>query len=191
MDLDTLIGRCRDGDALAWEMLVRRFQGRVFGLAYHYTGNAEEARDLAQEIFVRVYERLDTCTTTVTFVPWLIRIGRNLCIDRLRRLRARPQAVGTPVEEMHDLAADTPDPVDELERGTRRELVHEALTRLSDVNREIILLKDIQGLSLQEIAEMLGVPIGTVKSRSNRARIALADELRLMLGSGVEELGSS
>lgn len=191
MDLETIIERCRDGDALAWETLVRRYQGRVFGLAYHYTGNAEEARDLAQDIFVRIYERLEICTTSVTFVPWMIRIARNLCIDRLRRLRARPRAVGTPVEEMHDLRADTPDPSDQLERGLRKEMVHQALGRLSGVNREIILLKDIQGLSLQEIAAMLGVPIGTVKSRSNRARIALADELRLMFGRGAEQLGSS
>ncbi|MBD3235922.1 MAG: sigma-70 family RNA polymerase sigma factor [Candidatus Eisenbacteria bacterium] len=182
MDLETLIERCRTGDPLAWEMLVRRYQGRAFGLAYHYLGNAEEARDLAQEIFVRIYERLASCTSAETFVPWMIRIGRNLCIDRLRRRRARPQAVTTPVEEMVDLAADAPGPATDLERGARRDLVQRAIARLSDVNREVILLKEIEGLTLQEIAEMLGVPIGTVKSRSNRARIALADEVRLLLG---------
>jgi len=186
MDLTTLVRRCRQGDPLAWETLVRRFQGRVYGLAYHYLGNAEEARDLAQDVFVRIYTRLETCTNEETFVPWMIRIARNLCIDRMRRLKARPQAVGTPVDEMTHLASGHPGPEERFDSRFRRSLVRRALAKLGGVSREIIILKDMQGLALEEIAKMLNLPIGTVKSRSNRARIQLAREILAITGEPVE-----
>jgi len=189
MDLTTLIAQCRKGDALAWEMLVRRFQARVYGLAYHYAGNAEEARDLAQEVFVRIYRRLETCTDAETFVPWMIRLARNVCIDRLRRMRTRPQTIATPVEELTHLVASGQDPGRAYEAGSRKRVLHQALAKLSGVNREIILLKDIQGLGLPEIARMLGIPVGTAKSRSHRARLELAQEVRALVGSEAEGLG--
>lgn len=191
MEIPELLDRCRRGDELAWEALVRRFQGRIYGLAFHYTGNAEEARDLAQDIFIRLYRRLDACTNDDTFVPWLIRMARNACIDRLRRIKARPQGGPTSVDEMYDLPAPGPDPSEEWRTRKRRNLVHQAMQRLSEINREIIVLKEIQGLTFDEIASLLKVPVGTVKSRSNRARTDLARELVAMTrgsGSGVEDL---
>ena len=182
MEIPELLERCRRGDELAWEALVRRFQGRIYGLAFHYTGNAEEARDLAQEIFVRLYRRLDACTNDETFVPWLIRMARNACVDRLRRIKARPQGGPTPVEEMFDLAAPGPDPSEEWQAKKRRNLVHQAMRKLSEINREIIVLKEIQGLTFDEIASILKVPVGTVKSRSNRARTELAREVVSLTG---------
>jgi RNA polymerase sigma-70 factor (ECF subfamily) len=177
MEIPELLDRCRRGDELAWETLVRRFQGRIYGLAFHYTGNAEEARDLAQDIFIRLYRRLDACTNDETFIPWLTRMARNACIDRLRRIKARPQGGVTPVDEMYDLAAPGPDPSEEWRTTRRRNLVHRAMQKLSGINREIIVLKEIQGLTFDEIASILKVPVGTVKSRSNRARTDLAREL--------------
>lgn len=177
MEISELLDRCRRGDELAWEALVRQFQGRVYGIAYHYAGNAEEARDLAQDVFVRLYRRLDACTEDETFVPWLVRMARNVCIDHHRRVRARPQAGPTPVDEMYDLAAPGPDPSEQYRKRERTDLVRKAMQGLSEISREIILLKEIQGLSLEEIASILKVPIGTVKSRSNRARIDLAREV--------------
>ncbi|MBD3162452.1 MAG: sigma-70 family RNA polymerase sigma factor [Candidatus Eisenbacteria bacterium] len=177
METKTLLERCRRGDEAAWEALVRRFQGRIYGIAYCYVGNPEEARDLAQDIFVRLYDRLDACTNDETFVPWLIRLARNACIDRIRRMRARPRPAGVPVDEMFDLPAPGPDPEDQRRITARRELIHRALRRLSAISREIILLREIQGLSLEEIAGTLEIPIGTVKSRTNRARIELAREV--------------
>jgi len=185
MDLGLLLERCRRGDELAWEALVRAHQSRIFALAYHYVGNAEEARDLAQDIFVRIYKGLDSCTEPERFVPWMIRVGRNACVDHLRRRRARPPGHDVPVEEVFDLRAPGPNPEEEWLANRRRRLVHLALRALSDVNREIIVLKDIQGLSLEEIATMLGVPLGTVKSRSNRARLELARKV-MALGGGCE-----
>ena len=180
MDIDeaALVERCRQGDELAWEWLVRRSQGRVYGLAYHYLGSVEDARDVAQEAFVRAYRQLGTFEGN-RFMAWLLRITRNLCIDQLRRRRTRP-----PAEDLRaDAAADAaprdaaPDPEQAWLTDARRRLVYRALQRLDGANREVILLKDIQGLKLGEIAGMLGLPIGTVKSRAHRARLELARQV--------------
>ena len=179
MDIDdaTLVERCRGGDELAWEWLVRRCQGRVYGLAYHYLGSVEDARDAAQEAFVRVYRQLGSFEGD-RFMAWLLRITRNLCIDQLRRRRTRP-----PAEDLRADDDDTaprnpaPDPEQAWLTDARRRVVHQALRRLDGANREVILLKDIQGLKVDEIAGMLGLPAGTVKSRAHRARLELARQV--------------
>ena len=180
MDIDeaALVERCRQGDDLAWEWLVRRCQGRVYGLAYHYLGNVEDARDVAQEAFVRVYRQLASFEGD-RFMAWLLRITRNLCVDHLRRRNTRP-----PAEDLRADAGDgetprdtAPSPEQAWLTDARRRVVHEALRRLNAANREVILLKDIQGLRLDEIASMLGLPIGTVKSRAHRARLELARQV--------------
>lgn len=178
MELATLLERCRAGNALAWEALVRRYQGRVYGLALHYLGDPEEARDVAQEIFVRIFRKLDDCTDEARFVPWMLRIARNACIDHIRRRKARPPARDVPAEDMQDLTSSAPSPEDEFYNSTRKQLVHRGIQSLGELNREMILLKDIQGLKLEEIAELLSLPLGTVKSRSSRARIELAARVR-------------
>ena len=153
---------------------MRRYQARVYGLALHYVRNAEEARDLAQEVFVRIYAKLGTFRGHETFVSWMLRLARNLCIDHLRRVRARVPTTDLPADEGPELPDAGPTPEAAYAADARKRLVYRALGRLSDPYREIILLKDIQGLKLGEIATMLGVPVGTVKSRSNRARLELA-----------------
>ncbi len=172
-DVAAIVERCRQGDALAWEALVREYQGRVFAVALHYLRSSEDARDLAQEVFIKVYRSLDTFTGE-GFLAWLLRLARNACIDRLRRLKARPPASDVPVEDSTSLADPGPSPEDTWWSDTRRQLVHRAMNRMSEQNREIIQLKEIQGLKIDEIAAMLALPIGTVKSRSSRARLELA-----------------
>jgi len=174
MDQTELLERCRQGDELAWEVLVRQHQGRVCAIAYGYVGEQDEALDLAQDIFVRVYQRLHTCLEAEKFTSWLVRIARNACVDHLRRRRARPPRQDIPAAEMASLSCGGPTPEDNLIRSSRRRLVHRALQKLSEINREIIVLKDIQGLPLEEISGLLDLPLGTVKSRSSRARIELA-----------------
>jgi RNA polymerase sigma-70 factor, ECF subfamily len=181
MDPAELLNRCRQGDELAWEVLVRQHQGRICAIAYGYLGDQDEAFDLAQEIFVRVYERLDTCEDPEKFQSWLTRIARNACIDHLRRQKARPPRQDIPADEMYNLKGNTADPELDWVRNSRKKLVYRALQELSEINREIILLKDIQELPLDEIASMLELPVGTVKSRSSRARIELA---RVISGFG-------
>jgi len=174
MNLPLILTRCKGGDALAWEALVRQYQSRIYGIAYHYVGNAEDARDLAQEVFVRIYQNLDACTDAKMFIPWIIRITRNACIDHLRRRKARSYGRDVAFDEIRNLPHQGNTPEQQWTVDSRRRLIYRALNELTDLNREIILLKEIQGMQLDEIASLLKVPLGTVKSRSNRARIELA-----------------
>jgi RNA polymerase sigma-70 factor (ECF subfamily) len=174
LDLESLLQRCRAGDELAWEGLVRRFQGRVFGLAYHYLRDREEAQDVAQEAFIRIYNHLDRFEEGGNFVAWALRITRNCAIDRVRHLGARPALGEAQVEEMQLPSQEQPAPDVDAIVNERQRLLYRALDLMSAVNREMILLKDIQGLRQQEIADLLSLPLGTVKTRSMRARLELA-----------------
>jgi len=177
MEPPHLLDLVRRGDELAWEAFVRCFQGRVFGLAYHYTAQAEDARDLTQDVFVRIYQNLTLVPDETGCLPWIIRITRNACIDHLRRRKARPPLWDLAADELFDLRATDQNPEEAHLEAVRRSMLHRALEELTDLNREIILLKEIQGLGLEEIAGILDVPVGTVKSRSNRARLELAQKL--------------
>ena len=176
-DLSTLIDGCRAGDSLAWEGFVRHFQGRVFALAYSYAGEREDARDLAQEIFVRLYEARAQWVTGDEFLPWMFRVARNRSVDYLRRKKVR-----TPVVTVDEsVIADLPDPAPSAEAmavdSHRRGLLHAALRGLSAINREIVVLRDVHGLSIQQVSSILGIPLGTVKSRASRARVELAERV--------------
>jgi RNA polymerase sigma-70 factor (ECF subfamily) len=184
MDQAELLRRCRAGDELAWEVLVRNYQARICSIAYGYTGDPDEARDLAQDIFVRVYRKLDTCRDPERLLPWLIRIARNVCLDHLRRRKVRPPAQDIPADELMSLADPAPSPEQQWLTNTRKRLVIAAMQNLSKINREIILLKDMQGLPLDEIAGMLDLPLGTVKSRCSRARVELAKAVIALSGGG-------
>ena len=169
-----LLERCRKGDDLAWEALVRQFQSRIYAMAYHYLRNGEEAQDLAQEAFIRIYKGLHTFKGNEGFVAWMLACARNCCIDRIRRLKARPATSDVIKGEAPDNPDRGPNPEESLHSNSRKNLVHQALGHLNQQNREIIVLKEIQGLKIQQIAAILGIPAGTVKSRSNRARLELA-----------------
>lgn len=173
----------RNGDPLAWEAFVRTYQGRVYGLAYHYTTQAEDARDLTQDVFVRIYQNLAMLPEEEGCLPWILRITRNACIDHLRRRKARPPLWDVPAEELFHLSSPELNPEEAHLEQVRATMVHQALQELTDLNREILLLKEIQGLKVEAIAEILEVPVGTVKSRSNRARLELAQKLTA-LGMG-------
>ena len=175
-----LLQRVRAGDELAWEAFVRQHQGRIFGLAYHYLGHAEDARDLAQETFVQIYRNRHRLPDAPGLLPWMLRITRNLCMDLFRRRKARPPIWDIPVDDLGHLHAQEEDPEQQFHDQARKALVHRALRELTDLNREMILLKDIQGLTLDDIATLLDIPLGTAKSRSNRARLELAEKLVAM-----------
>ena len=108
-DLLVIVERCRQGDDLAWEQPVRRCQGRVYALACHYLGRFEDARDVAQEVFVRVYRQLDSCQGD-GFMAWLLRTTRNHCIDQIRRRKARPPAEDLLVDDQWTMADTAPTP---------------------------------------------------------------------------------
>lgn len=176
-DLDTLIARCQAGDDLAWEAFVRRFQGRVYAIACSYHADRDEARDLAQDVFVRLYEVRGRWPDASAFVAWLCQITRNRAIDLQRRRRVRQPLAAASVDETFEAADPGPKPDAVFERRAAGRLVRAALGRLSALSREIVMLRDIQELSVQEVARLLGVPVGTVKSRASRARVELAEEV--------------
>jgi RNA polymerase sigma-70 factor (ECF subfamily) len=187
MDEAGLLEQCRRGDGLAWETLVRSYQSSVIAVTRHYLGDLEEARDTAQDVFVRLYENLDTFSGGDTFKPWLLRMARNASIDRIRRMKARPPARGVPVDDAR--LTSQGDPEESAAAAAREDLLHRALARIADHHREVVLLKEIQGLTVEEIAELLGLPVGTVKSRSARARLELAEVIRALEPSFGERAG--
>jgi RNA polymerase sigma-70 factor (ECF subfamily) len=173
-----LLRRCRKGDQDAWRALVERHSRRVFGIAYRFTGRVDEAEDLTQEVFVKVYQALEQFAESEgQFAGWLAVVARNQCIDHYRRRREeRQRDVGDP-ERLAEAASRSESPFRSLEREERAGLVHRALRALPRELREPLVLFDLEGVPYRDIATTLGLPLGTVKSRINRARIELAKRL--------------
>ena len=157
---------------------MARHTRRVFSLAYRFTGRVDEAEDLTQEVFVKVYESLDQYRESDgAFGAWLGVVARHQAIDHYRRKRQeRLRRVEEP-ETVDRAAADDEGPLAELERDERVRLVHRAVRALPSDLREPLVLCDLQGLPYDEIAATLTLPLGTVKSRINRARLELAKRL--------------
>ena len=185
LELPTLLARCRAGDDLAWEAFVRRFQGRLFGLACTYVDDRDEAADLTQEIFVRLFETRDRWAGGDEFIPWLIHVARNRSVDFLRRRRVRRPAISVQEDAGFQLPDHQPDPESRTMAASERTLLHTALRGLSSLSREVLILRDVHGLSVQHVAATLGVPVGTVKSRASRARVELIARVRA-LGGGAQ-----
>jgi RNA polymerase sigma factor (sigma-70 family) len=175
-DSDTdLLERCRRGDEGAWRDLVSRQTRRVFGLAYRFTGRVDEAEDLTQEIFVKLYQSLGRYDGAAgSFPSWLMTVARNHAIDHYRRRREeRSRRVDEPaLLELAPASEDGPHRI--LEREERARLVQRGLRSLPVELREPLILFDLQGVPYEEVARSLGVPLGTVKSRINRGRLELA-----------------
>ncbi len=157
----------------AWEEIVRRFHRRVFGIAYKFTGRYEEAEDLTQEIFLRLFRSLERFDRRADFGTWLNAISRNHCIDHYRSQHRERES-----RSPRDVSFDTVeskrfDPHRSLEARDNRLRLTQALDRLAPKLRQAVVLRDIHGLSYHEIARCLGVPEGTVKSRINRGRLEL------------------
>jgi len=191
MELAELLRRCREHDPLAWEVLVRTYQARVHGIACTYVGDRDEARDVAQEIFLKIYTGLDGCREAERFPAWMTRIARNACLDHLRRRKARPPLHDVPAESMPGLRDPRPDAEELWSDDGRKRLVHRALRRLSEVSREILLLREMQGLPMADVASMLGIPVGTAKSRANRARLELGRAVLELGGPDAGETGEA
>jgi RNA polymerase sigma-70 factor (ECF subfamily) len=178
---DELIQRCLRGDDAAWEEVVRRHWRKVFNLAYKFVARHDEAEDLAQDIFFKVFRSLATFDRRADFQTWLISVGRNLCIDHYRRVRRERDTIDPNREAAAvTVASPSPGPLALSEQQERRALLRRALDELAPPLREAVLLRDLRELSYQEIAERLALPEGTVKSRINRGRHELARQIRRM-----------
>jgi RNA polymerase sigma factor (sigma-70 family) len=173
--IEALIRRCLRGDQAAWDMIVRQYWRKVFNTAYKFVGRHEQAEDLTQEIFLKIYKSLDTFDRRANFQTWLISVSRNLCIDHYRRVRKERQTIDHQVDasELSPVSHE-PSPMAGLERRDRVSLLRQAMAKLPDTLRTAVLMRDIQEMSYQEIADTLRLPEGTVKSRINRGRTELA-----------------
>lgn len=164
-----LARRAARGDARAWDEIVDRFGEQIYNLAYRFAGHGTEAEDLTQEIFLRLYNQLERYRGDVPLVAWTLRLSRNLCIDHYRHVRARrlDQRVSAEVLEQMPSADDV---AHESEAREQRRMVFEALDELTEIQASALLMRDFQGLSYDEVAAFFEVPVGTIKSRLNRAR---------------------
>ena len=179
-----LVRRCKAGDAAAWEQIVQQYHRRIYNICYRFARSADDAQDLTQEVFIKVYRTLSSYDVDRgAFMTWVTTITRNLLVDHFRKSKqdrmtdsldaapadnedARPLG-----EQMQDkgVSADV-----RAQSGETREFVHRALQKLSPELREAVILRDLQDMDYREIATVLKVPEGTVKSRINRGRAELA-----------------
>jgi RNA polymerase sigma-70 factor (ECF subfamily) len=176
---DALIERCLQGDQAAWDEIVRQHWRKVFNLAYKFVGRHDEAEDLAQEIFLKIFKALHTVDRRANFRTWLISISRNLCIDHYRSVRKERETMAREIDasQLAPVSSER-GPHGQLEHTDLRDLIRRALAELPPALRQAVILRDLQEFSYQEIADELGLPEGTVKSRINRGRLELARQLR-------------
>lgn len=174
-----LILKCQDGDPDAFGPLVQLYMRRAAAFALGWTGSADDALDVSQEAFVRAYRAIARMDPNRPFYPWFHAILRNCCRNYLRRAKVRGEV---PLEDVAPRASDLPSPAELLEREDLRAAVWEAIRRLSEQDREILILREFQYLTYAEIASVLDIPKGTVMSRLHNARCRLRDRLAPMLG---------
>ncbi|HEX7578682.1 MAG TPA: sigma-70 family RNA polymerase sigma factor [Thermoanaerobaculia bacterium] len=179
---DVLVAGILDGQEELFPVLVARYETRLFRFIRRYTGDSEDARDVTQEVFLKVYSALDDFDPRYKFSTWLFRIGGNAAIDHIRRRKARPALLDLPPNEdgevpQVDLPDTRPDPLEDLSRARLRQELDAAIDRLPDDYRELISLRHYGELPYEEIAELKEMPLGTVKNKLFRARQALRDLL--------------
>ncbi len=182
LDSAQLVARAQSGDRGAFDRLVDETYTMVHATAYRLTGDADLAADATQDAYVRAYTSLSSFRGSSSFGTWLYRIVVNVSLDALRRRSRAPEPL-TALSEGDtrwelDIVDSSPAPGDAVERRERRRLVFRALQQLSEDHRSVLVLFDLNRFSYNEIAEILGVPLGTVKSRLNRARLALRDAMQ-------------
>lgn len=178
-----LVSRSQEGDQAAFAELVERYHKKVYNLAYRMLGHGEDARDLTQEVFLKAYFALPDFRGDCTFATWLYRITTNLCLDSLRRRREQVAfSLDEPLQTekgtlARQLQADEEGPEAIVERREFQFLVQQLIATLPPEQRLVLILRELQGLSYEEIALIMQCSLGTVKSRLSRARNALKEKL--------------
>lgn len=176
-----IIELCKKGDRDAFNALMERYQVRVFNIAYGMLSDYEDASDAAQEIFIKVYRSISSFKGQSAFTTWLYVICRNVCNDFLRKRQRAGVSVSIDEDEpenaVRELKSDLPTPEEQVEMNERQMAVRAAINELKPEHREVLIYADMQQLSNEEVAQILKCPLGTVKSRLNRARNALRKKL--------------
>ena len=181
-----VIERCKAGDEKAFDEIVLRSQKKVFNIAYRMLGNLEEAKDLAQEVFISVFESIKDLKEEIKFDAWLTQITLNHCRNRWKYLKRRQyfnsDSLDDPIEtEDGRLPRAVVDPSDNpeilYEKKSIQQFIQRGLLKLKEDQRELLVLRDLQGFSYEEMAELLSLPEGTIKSRLHRARMDFKEVL--------------
>jgi RNA polymerase sigma-70 factor (ECF subfamily) len=180
-----LIKKSQKGDIESFEKLISSYQKKVFNIAFGMMHNHDDAYDISQEVFIRVFKSIRKFKGQSSFSTWLYRITTNACLDELRKRKNNKNIISIDQEiQLEDgevfrqIEDDGPTPELVAERNELREIIKEAISKLSDEHKEVIVLRDIQGFSYDDIADIIKCPQGTVKSRINRARRMLKEILK-------------
>ena len=180
---DEELVRCYlEGDQRAFEELVIRYETTIINMAYRLLGNRTDASDVCQEVFVLLLRKLGSFRGEAKFSTWLYRVSLNACHGHARRLKRHYSLSDSPGEDLPEIEQRLPDdglhsPEERLEKAEIQDVVHEAIARLPYKFKEVIFLHDISDFNYKEVAQILDISLGTVKSRLNRARTRLAKEL--------------
>lgn len=180
-----LIAQAQQGDAAAFERLISAYQGKIYGFARAYSSDPNEAADLAQEALIKVYRSLHGFRFQSSLLTWMFRIVKNVALDHYRSRQHRERRRQQPIEGTSEAELTTSDgsrqsahgPEDRLLADEQRQALWAALDQVPEVYRTVVVLADMQGLSYEEVAVIVGTPVGTVKSRLNRGRDALREVL--------------
>lgn len=180
----SLVERCRASDEAAFNEVVARYKSKIYSYVYRMTGSADDAEDLTQDVFLRMYTSIDSFRGQSSLSTWLFRIASNLCVDRFRRSKSRTPAYsldepvsGSEHKSGHEVPDSTYEPQRLLENAEMAEQIQLGLAQLPDKLRAALILHDIEGLPYEEIAQIVGCPLGTVKSRLFNARMQLREKL--------------
>ncbi len=173
-----LIEEALKGRSAAFGQLVQKYQDRLYNTMVHVAGSAEDARDVVQDAFVQAFLKLETFQRNSAFYTWLYRIAFNLAASRGRRKRPVLSVERIRESVGHEPIETRAGPNEQMEQEERRAQVQQAIAALSDEHRTILVLREMDGCCYEEIAEMLGLPVGTVRSRLHRARLQLRDMLK-------------
>ena len=177
-DEKDLVARCREGQDDAWRELVDRFGHKVYAIAYHFTLKREDAEELSQEIFLKLFENLHRYDGGFPLVAWILSVSRNLCIDRYRRRKREKSFRFVSDEAVTAMLPSEDDPAKAALRKERAQILFTALADVPEDLSEILILRDLNGLAYDEIGKALELPEGTVKSRLFRARAEVARRIR-------------
>lgn len=180
-----LARRAAAGHPEAWDELIELYGRRIYNVAYQFAATREEAEDLTQEIFLKLYQNLQRFRGDVPLVAWALRLSRNHCIDLYRKTRREKRSTFVSEAVLDQLPASD-DPQQNAQRRQQLEAVYAGLERLPRELAEVVVLADIQGWTLEETATYVEAPLGTIKSRLHRARARLAEQVRAAMNpSGV------
>ena len=181
---EDLIERFQNGDLYAFDLIVKRYKNQLLNFVYRFLGNTEEAEDLVQETFLRVYRNRKAYQKVAKFSTWIYTIAGNLAKTELRKRKRRKFFSISDLgynEKDYDISDEAYNPEKDVDGRMKEEIIHKEIDALSPKVREVILLRDVQQLSYEEISQIVNIPLGTVKSRVNRGRLKLQEKLKHIL----------